>query len=287
MENGHDDLISVVIPSYNRANTIVRCLDSILSQTYKNIEIIIVDDCSTDNTAEVIKKYNSPNVFYYKLDRNRRACYARNFGAKKAMGKYIAFQDSDDVWHPDKLEKELELLKSENVDFVFCGMNKIGSTGNEYFPIQRDIDTKKDFFWQELRWNAVSTQTILMKKEVIESVQFDESLKKYQDWDFAIRVAQQFSIAYLPEPLVDYYIQENSVSVTVNHFDSINIIYSKYYEYIKQNKRLNAHYLTHFGDCFRKTDSPRARNYYLQSLKLSFNVLVFAKYIVALFGIKI
>ena len=171
-------LISVIIPTYNRASKISDCIHSVMNQTYDNIEIIIVDDCSTDNTEEIVKQIKDKRVRYFKLERNMRACFARNFGADHACGEYIAFQDSDDVWHEEKLLEEYNALIDKNVDFVFCGMNKIDVNGKKvgFFP-ECKIHKSIDFYKQELKLNVVSTQTILLKKDILQHIRFDESIK--------------------------------------------------------------------------------------------------------------
>lgn len=115
-----NEKISVVIPTYNRAKTINKSIKSVLNQTYTNIEVIVVDDCSTDNTETIIKKIKDKRVKYYKLDCNKGACFARNYGIKKATGNYIAFQDSDDIFEKNKLEKQYENIKKNKSDLNFC-----------------------------------------------------------------------------------------------------------------------------------------------------------------------
>lgn len=116
-------LISVIIPSYNRAHLINEACTSVLSQTYSNIELIIVDDCSTDNTKEVVSSIKDSRVHYYCLEKNSGACIARNLGIEKATGDYIAFNDSDDRWHSDKLEKQISFLIENNADVTVCSMD--------------------------------------------------------------------------------------------------------------------------------------------------------------------
>lgn len=96
--------VSVVIPTYNRAHLVGRAIQSVLNQTYQDFEIIVVDDGSTDNTEEVVKSFNDPRIRYIRHDQNRGGSAARNTGIKMARGEYIAFQDSDDEWLPEKLE---------------------------------------------------------------------------------------------------------------------------------------------------------------------------------------
>ena len=141
-----DALVSVVIPTYNRAGIIKHCLDTVVKQTYDNLEIIVVDDCSSDNTQEVVMSYNDDRIIYVRLDKNRRACYARNYGANISHGEYIAFQDSDDTWSLDKIEKQVKVLEESNADVVFCGMTRTEGKESFYFP-RYNVDVHNDFFF--------------------------------------------------------------------------------------------------------------------------------------------
>ena len=104
-------LVSVIIPTYNRKESLLRSVESVLNQTYKNIEIIIVDDNSSDGTSEKVQEISDNRVDYIKLERNSGACAARNTGIRNAHGDYIAFQDSDDYWYPDEYQSE-EMIDS-------------------------------------------------------------------------------------------------------------------------------------------------------------------------------
>lgn len=181
-----NELISVVIPSYNRKNTILSCIRSVLEQTYSNLEVIVIDDGSTDYTYTLFNDSFDDRVKFFRYEENRGACYARNLGAELSSGAYIAFQDSDDIWKKTKLAKELSYLKKENADMVFCGMNRkdpIHKT-SKYYP-DETFRSDRNILAQLLENNAVSTQTILIKREVINKIKFDVTFKRYQDWDFA------------------------------------------------------------------------------------------------------
>ena len=118
--------ISVIIPVYNREKTIKYCLDSVLTQTYKNLEVILVDDCSTDNSINIINSYNDSRIKLFTLDKNSGAQYCRNFGIKKASYDWIAFLDSDDEWLPDKLEKQVQILAEHEFNpYVLIHSNAI------------------------------------------------------------------------------------------------------------------------------------------------------------------
>ena len=108
-----NDKISVIIPTYNRGKSIIQSINSVLEQTYHNLEILIVDDCSTDDTEYLISKIDDPRVKYIKLKENKGASFARNIGIKIATGKYISFQDSDDIYKNNKIEKQYIFLNSK------------------------------------------------------------------------------------------------------------------------------------------------------------------------------
>lgn len=280
MEN---DLISVVIPAYNRETTIRDCIDSVLAQTYKNIEVIVVDDCSSDKTADIVDSYNDSRVRKcIKLEENHGACYARNKGAFSAEGKYIAFQDSDDTWFPQKLEKQMAYLLKGNYDFVFCGMERVYVDKVTYVPSNKFYENG-DVQRQILFANPCSTQCMFMTKELFEKVTFDETIKRYQDWDFFIRASEIAKIGYLEEALVHSEVQSDSITRKVNRFESLKVIYKKYCYLIENDKLLKANFFRKFGDEFWHSDKKRAYKYYKRSLELEFNKKIAVKCFLAHF----
>ena len=131
-----NDLISVVIPTYNRKDKLPACIESVLAQTYANLEVIVVDDASTDGTQHLFDAPGDPRVRYVRYEQNRGACYARNLGAQHARGSILAFQDSDDHWHADKLQKQYDLLMATGADLCYCGMNRVAASGSSfYYPV--------------------------------------------------------------------------------------------------------------------------------------------------------
>ena len=175
----YSELISVVIPSYNRKDKLPACLESVLNQTYGNIEVIVVDDASTDGTEELFRDISDPRVKFLRYEENHGACYARNYGAERAQGELIAFQDSDDTWHQDKLEKQYRRLMETGADMCYCGMNRVAANGSRfYYPVHapRPGCALEDF----LAENRASTQTMLMHRCVWAELRFDESIRRYQ-----------------------------------------------------------------------------------------------------------
>ena len=122
--------VSIIVACYNSQSTIARTIDSILAQSFKNWELIIIDDCSTDNSASIIKNYadNDSRIIYLKTSRNTGAPSSpRNIGIKNASGLYIAFVDSDDMWLPDKLQQQIQLIEQNNYDLVYSHYEKVNN----------------------------------------------------------------------------------------------------------------------------------------------------------------
>jgi glycosyltransferase involved in cell wall biosynthesis len=206
--------VSIIIPTYNRAKLITKSVKSVLQQTYNNIEVIVIDDNSTDNTEQVLKKIKDKRLRYIKLKQNMGAAYARNIGIKKAKGKYIGFNDSDDIFHKTKVEKQLLNMISNNSDFDFCKLNKFCDSGIWELPNdEQDKAILKGSFISELvKNNYISTQAIIAKKEVFFDINFDEMLPRFQDYDLVLRIASKYSISYTNKPLVTVYVQNDSIS---------------------------------------------------------------------------
>lgn len=210
-------LVSVVIPTYNRIHTLPASVDSVLKQTYENLELIIMDDGSTDGTEEYIKGIADERVRYRKAEKNMGPSAARNMGAELAKGEYLAFQDSDDEWMPDKLEKQMKLiLDNRELSFVY---SEFGLYRNEELLAvipSRNIpyeEKQGSLFSYLLLYPLISTQTILIRtKDFIEAGGFNETLKAYEDFEFTMRFSQNHKIGFVQEALVKVNSQETSVS---------------------------------------------------------------------------
>lgn len=140
--------VSVIIPTYNRAHTIKRAILSVLNQTYQGFEIIVVDDCSTDNTREVIEKFGDKRIRYIRKKANKGAAAAGNTGIKAVRGEYIVFLDSDDKWLPNKLDEQIKVLKvtSPKVGVVYTETQRL-MRGQEFFIPNPKIDKKDGGQW--------------------------------------------------------------------------------------------------------------------------------------------
>ena len=207
--------VTVIIPTYNRASKISAAIHSVLQQTYTNIEVLIVDDGSTDNTQEVVEAIEDERVKYLKLNENKGVSAARNAGAEYAESEVIAFDDSDDLWRPDKLEKQMNYWK-EHPEFsmIYSAYCMHRPEDNYIVPDKNMVgDLEGDIFpWLLLR-NSIGAPTMLMYRQCFLDVGgFDVTMRSMEDWDFAIRFAEKYMIGYVEEPLVDAAYSEGGVS---------------------------------------------------------------------------
>ncbi|TAA72296.1 glycosyltransferase family 2 protein [Planococcus salinarum] len=235
MENA-GDLVSIVIPTYNRSNLLQKAISSLQTQTYQNIEIIIVDDCSSDDTEEVVRNMKDARIHYIKHEMNKGGSEARNTGLRQAGGKFIGFLDSDDQWLPEKLEKQLSLFKKNpSAGVVYTGVQVVNG--------DKVIETvipqyKGDLLPKLFEGNCLNTtSSILVKKELlIEVGGFDGSLPSCQDWDLYIRLALITKFDFVKEPLVLFF-EHDGERITTNKPTSAQghmLIFLKYKETAKQ-----------------------------------------------------
>lgn len=276
-------MISVILPTYNRAATLKRAVDSVLNQTYSDIELIVVDDCSTDDTEKIIDGYDDNRLQYVKLKKNSGACVARNIGIKKANGEYIAFQDSDDFWEKEKLEVQLKSLEESGMNLSFC---RIEVYDGEYPGILRP--NNKEIRRVESRGlqsalcngNFISTQAILGEAKCFKECRFDENLPRLQDFDICLRLAGKFSWSFCDRQLVKLYVQEDSVSRNnAKMIKAVDIIAKKDYQLEEADShRLRAHLYEDIGNIFVATkDYKSAKIYYKKSLREKMNLKVACK----------
>lgn len=209
------ELVSVIMPTHNRAHLLERSMRSVLSQTYRNIELIVVDDASTDETERVVEGIEDRRVRYIRHETNRGAAAARNTGIEASSGPYIAFQDSDDEWLVQKLERQMRVLLGcgPGVDAIYCGFLLCNSGSAVYVPGDHVKVREGDILAQLLRGNFVSTQTLLVRRACIQDAGlFDERLPRFQDWELAIRLAERTSFRLIDEPLVVVHTTPQNIS---------------------------------------------------------------------------
>ncbi len=217
MEGVKLPLVSVIIPTYNRMHTLPVSIDSVLNQTYGHLELIIVDDGSKDGTEEYVRSIEDSRVRYEKCGVNRGPSAARNLGAQLAAGEYLAFQDSDDEWMPDKLEKQMELLlRDEEFSLVYCEFG-LFQEGNLLIRIpSRQLCYEQkcgDMFSYLLLYPLISTQTMVVRRAAfLQEKGFNETLKAYEDFEFTLRFSQKHRIGFVEETLVKIHSSQGSVN---------------------------------------------------------------------------
>ncbi len=196
--------ISVIIPTYNRKHTLQRAIDSVLSQTFKPYEIIIVDDGSKDGTKEWLLQ-NYPSVQYIHQP-NNGVSSARNKGIQISQGSWIALLDSDDEWMPEKLEYQSRFIEV-NKDSSFCHTNEIWiRNGVRVNQMKKHKKYGGDIFKHCLDICRISPSSSIINKDVFEEVgAFDESLTVCEDYELWLRVTAKFNILFLDEPLIKKY----------------------------------------------------------------------------------
>lgn len=208
-------LVSVVIPTYNRASLVPRAIESVLAQTHSDFEIIVVDDASTDDTQATVQAYDDDRIMYLAHETNRHVSAARNTGIAHASGEYIAFLDDDDEWRPTKLKKQIDCMcaTGEEVAMVYCWMDyRDGETiVRRYRPQLRG-----DIFERAIGGQPIGgCSTLLVRAEAIDRVGgFDESLPRGNDGDFIRRVARIYQVDYVPEVLVHHYVNHEHGRIT-------------------------------------------------------------------------
>lgn len=207
--------VSVIIPTYNRADLLRKSIESVQNQTYEEWEIIIVDDCSTDGTEQVVKEFGDYRIRYIRNEKNLGAGASRNRGGELARYEYIAFQDSDDVWRCGKLEKQMQyMMNHSEYDMVYCSFLKHYSNGGSLVVPNNQIGEREgDMYATLLVNNVIGTPTVLIRRNVfLECGGFDTELKAIEDWDLAVRVARNSQIGFVSEILVDAYETQGSIS---------------------------------------------------------------------------
>lgn len=245
MESEGNLKISVVMPAYNAESFIEDAVNSVLAQTFEDYELIIIDDCSRDKTYELIEGFarNNSKIRVYRNEKNSGVSFTRNFGISVAKGEWIAFLDSDDMWRPEKLEKQLSLFKEHpNAVITYTGSSFIDFEGTafSYNLPAVPVMTYKHL----LKSNLLSCSSVMVKKDVIERIKMGHD-KMHEDYSAWLQILREYKYAYgINEPLLIYRISKNSKSA--NRIKSARMIYNSY-RYVGYNLIIAALFMLRYS----------------------------------------
>jgi glycosyltransferase involved in cell wall biosynthesis len=232
-------LISVIMPTYNCAKYIAESVISVTNQNYPNIELLVINDGSSDNTDEVLQSFMS-NIRYFKT-KNKGVSAARNLGITMARGNWIAFCDADDIWFPEKLKTQFNNLDgnlwSYTNSFYMGSAYKLGAKRSDMSEL-----VKGDIFKSLALENVITTSSVLISKAVLDKLGgFDETLPALEDWQLWLLVAKNHSISLINEPMLNYRVHAESTSrkarsVLPLHIKVINSAFAS--DYSKKTRKV-------------------------------------------------
>lgn len=221
-----ENRVTIITPVYNASKYLSETIESVLNQTYVNFEYILVDDCSTDNSAEIIKEYieKDNRIKYVKLDSNSGAAVARNKGLEVASGQYIAFIDSDDKWYPEKLEKQLDFMVSNQFGFTYTKFDLIHEDGT----MKKDnVQLPKKLNYSGLLKNtAIACSTVMIDKDIIGEFRMP-LVRKGQDTATWLKILRHHDYAYLVDEVLNQY-RSVPASLSSNRIQALKRTWNTY-----------------------------------------------------------
>jgi glycosyltransferase involved in cell wall biosynthesis len=240
------DLVSIITPLYNSNDFVGNTIKSVLAQTYQNWELILIDDASTDGSAKIAEYFATKDerIKLIKLDSNQGPAAARNRGIKEASGRYIAFLDSDDLWHKDKLEKQIIFMQKNEYAFTFTGYEKIDEKGKKIGNI---LPFKNQVTYHDLlKSNHIGCLTAMIDLKMLGCKMYMPDIKKRQDQGLWLEILKEIDKAYcLYEILGQYRIREGSISV--NKIDNLKYQWKLYRNIEKINIVKSFYYMTFYA----------------------------------------
>lgn len=291
------NLISVIVPTHNRDNLLLRALNSIINQSYQNFEVLVIDDIGNNSTKRVVDSLNDKRFIYIRNDIKNGATYSRNIGIKNAKGQYIAFLDDDDEWYPNKLQLQLNLfLKNTTLGVVYGKLDiNIPSLNITYATKPQ----KKGFIYNELLIENYVGGTIIpmLNLNVIskEECFFDVDFPAREEYDLWIRLAKKYQFDFVDEVLAVAYtdFNEKRISSNIDSYEKgIELLDLKYQEeikkldsYTKQNRKIfQLKFLA--AQAIKVNNTNIAREKYFNVLKLKFSIKNLAFYLLSFLSAK-
>lgn len=203
-------LVSVILPVYNAEKFVFEAIQSVLSQSHKNLELIVIDDASADSSLQILQSFDDPRVKIFSLTKNEGVANARNIGLKKSSGEFIAFIDSDDVWLPDKLTEQLKFLECEKVDLCYSYFDRSNPTGNYLSTVSSLSENLK--YSQLLKSNCIPMLTAIVRKDSIGDTTFKSA--HHEDYIFWLELTRNKKLTgkLLKKVTAIYRVRSDSIS---------------------------------------------------------------------------
>lgn len=289
-------MVSVIIPTHNRFKLLFRAIESVINQTYNDIEIIVVSDGSTDDTDVFMQRYlDNSRVKYISYSPARGGNYARNRGIEAAEGEYIAFLDDDDEWLPIKVERQVAMMEENHeIGLVYTGINCIYV--NEGISYIFKPTSKGDLSKKILFQNCIgSTSSVMLRRSLCRACRFDENLQARQDFDLWINVLQACKAGVVTEPMVNYYNYRNQTQIssfTARYIQATDYINNKYSDLLgklssREYKQKRFCDIMLLGNKAMRNNSPQeARGFFLKAFRLSYSISPMAYWVLSFFGYK-
>jgi glycosyltransferase involved in cell wall biosynthesis len=265
--------VSVILPTYNRAEILPRSINSVIKQTYSDLELVVVDDASTDDTESVVKSFEDERIKYIKQDENKGANVARNTGISQSTGEYIAFQDSDDVWLPHKIQKQVDKFRQskEGTGLVSTGVCRVWPDyQTDYLPGSQW--NNQHFTRSLLQNNFIPMQAAMIRRECVHSVgDLDNELPRLQDWEMWIRLSKEYNFKLVDEALVMKHMDVDELSYSrqdADHPRALELIIKKHKDVFSNYPgTLSKHLLNSGVEYTLQGDENKGKKYILNSIK--------------------
>lgn len=282
--------VSVIIPTYNRADLLRTAISSALNQTFSDFEIVVVDDRSTDHTQDIIKSFKDNRIKYILNTGKKGPSAARNSAILMSKSEYIAFLDDDDEWLPEKLHRQVELIDQSGSDV--CGVHtniikKRKETGKIIFHDRGTKKLKGNLLDQLSVGGLMITPTILLRKKCLDQIGlFDETISYMEDRDLWIRLSMKWDFEYIPDPLVIVYLHEKEHLSTNIEAQVLGkeALYNRYPSLFKKNRKQWSEYLRILGLQYcQLEDMKKGRKNIIKSIMNSPFIINNYPYLVAAF----
>ena len=278
-----EKLVSAIITTHNRKELLKRAIESVLSQTYAHIELIVVDDASDDGTSEICKDSRIHYIFIPKGE-SRGGNYARNLGVKSSRGEYCAFLDDDDFWLPEKIEKQVALFEGYDCEIVHCGRRlEIVKSNKVLYKNKMPRKAHCGDMHERILFTICTTTSCIMckRKALLEIGLFDENLRFWQEYELTIRLAQRKPFYYVNEPLTVYRIDAKDKGRLTNKYyawkRAVAYVYDKHsvlYEKLGWGDKLAVR-MMFLNDAKHRSKAARLRVNYLMLNLMSFPALAY------------